>query len=444
MAIIGSPTPGNDSIQGDAANNLIDALAGNDTVNGNGGDDTLIGGLGDDQLLGAVGNDNLIGGEGNDILVGDIFGGAGNDSLNGGAGSDILNGGLGRDTLVGGTGSDTYSIGSPDAIIIEQANEGNDIVNSFINYTLGANLERLTLVGTANISGFGNALSNTILGNSGNNFLSGLAGDDTINGLDGDDNLIGGDGNDILAGSNGNDFLQGGTGNDNLNGGAGIDTVRVNAVGSNIILTNNSVTGEGVDTLNGIENAELFVFQSNSIPGNIDASAFTLGSVTLDGGTGSNNLIGSIGNDFLDGEGANDTLTGGSGNDTLNGGSGDDLLAGGAGSDRFVYETNRAFNTGDVGLDTITSFSLGSDKIVLSKTTFAALESAVGGALIGSDFESVDSFGDIQFNTHEIIYHRGLLIYNENGTAPGIGNGGVIADFTGDPNISAADFLVVA
>lgn len=45
MAIIGTPTPGNDTIFGDAANNLIDALAGNDSVNGNGGNDTLTGGL---------------------------------------------------------------------------------------------------------------------------------------------------------------------------------------------------------------------------------------------------------------------------------------------------------------------------------------------------------------------------------------------------------------
>jgi hypothetical protein len=120
------------------------------------------------------------------------------------------------------------------------------------------------------------------------------------------------------------------------------------------------------------------------------------------------------------------------------------LLNGGAGSDRFVYATNRAFNTTDLGVDTITSFSVSSDKIVLSKTTFAALESAVGGSLIASDFESVDSFGDIQFNKHEIVYHRGLLIYNENGIAPGLGTGGVIADLASDPNIGVADFLVVA
>lgn len=161
MAIIGTPTPGNDTIFGDAANNFIDPLAGNDSVNGNGGNDILIGGLG---------NDTLIGGEGNDNLGGDIFGGTGNDSLSGGAGDDILNGGLGRDTLAGGAGSDIYVIGSLNTIIVEQANEGNDLVNSSISYTLGANLERLDLVGAANINGTGNALNNAILGNTANNF----------------------------------------------------------------------------------------------------------------------------------------------------------------------------------------------------------------------------------------------------------------------------------
>jgi Ca2+-binding RTX toxin-like protein len=440
MAIIGTPTPGNDNISGDALDNIIDALAGNDTVNGNGGNDTLIGGLGNDQLLGALGNDTLIGGEGNDTLIGDIFGGTDNDSLNGGAGNDTLNGGLGRDTLVGGAGDDFYAIGSADATITEQANQGTDRVNSSISFTLGANLENLTLVGTANISGTGNDLGNIILGNIANNFLRGLAGDDSMNGLDGNDILQGGLGNDTLLGGNGNDVLEGGEGNDILNGGAGIDLVRVSNSSSNLVLTNNSVTGEGVDTLVGIETAELFVFQSN----NIDASAFTLGSVTLDGGIGSNVLLGGSGNDSLDGEGGNDTLNGGGGNDILNGGADNDLLIGGSGFDQFFFGTGRAFVSSDLGVDTIDNLSIGSDKIVLSKTTFTALESSVGGSLFASDFESVDSFGDIQFNEREIVYHRGLLIYNENGTAAGLGTGGVIADLVGDPIISAADFQIVA
>jgi Ca2+-binding RTX toxin-like protein len=450
MAIIGNSTPGNDLILGDAENNRIDALAGDDTVNGNGGDDSLFGGLGNDQLLGAVGNDTLLGGDGNDLLVGDNFGGTGNDSLNGGAGDDVLNGGLGADTLAGGPGSDTYSVGSFNTIIIEQANEGNDIVNSSSNFNLPNNIERLTLVGTANINGTGNVLGNSILGNAANNSLSGLAGDDTINALDGNDTLNGGDGIDILNGGNGNDILNGGAGNDVINGGAGIDRVIVNAVDSNIILTNSSVTGNGIDSLIGIETAELFASNSHK---NIDASDFTLGSVTLDGSSLNNLLIGSNGSDFLDGEGADDTLTGGSGNDTLNGGSGNDLLSGGAGADQFVYETGRAFVTADIGLDTITSFSVSSDKIVLSKKTFDTLVSPAGGTLLSSEFEVVDSFFEQFTSNAKITYNKvtGDLSFNRNGSilVGGDAEGNIIADLKpglpgSAPLLSASNILIVA
>lgn len=432
MAIIGNPTPGNDTISGDALGNFIDALAGNDSVNGNGGNDTLIGGLGNDTLLGAVGDDILSGGGDNDLLVGDISGGNGNDSLNGGAGSDTLNGGLGLDTLVGGDGGDLYVAGVFNTSIVEQANQGNDIVNSAISFTLPANVERLTLTGTGNTFGIGNDLGNLMLGNVGNNTLSGLAGNDTLNGLDG------------------NDTLRGGLGDDTIFGGNGIDRIVVNAsVGNSIVLTDTSVTGEGTDSINGIENAELFVFSNNLDPVNITASGFTKGSVTLDGNRNSNNLLGSSSSDFLDGEGAVDTLIGGGGNDTLNGGEGDgtDVLTGSSGADRFLFDMNRPLESGD-DFDRITDFSPGTDKIVLDKTTFTALASPAGGSLLPSDFEVVDSVFDIQFSNAKIVYHQGTLVYNQNGSLPGLlavgSTGGVIADIVGAPNLTTTDFLVVA
>jgi Ca2+-binding RTX toxin-like protein len=431
MAIIGNPTPGNDSITGDALPNFIDALAGNDTVNGLGGNDTLIGGADNDILFGADGNDILSGGTGNDQLVGDNFGGAGNDSLSGGEGSDTLNGGLGSDTLVGGAGDDLYSVGVVNTPITEQANEGNDIVNSSVSFTLPANVERLTLVGTGNTFGTGNDSGNLILGNAGNNNLSGLAGNDTLNGQDG------------------NDKLRGGIGNDALFGGAGVDTVEVFASGANIVLTDTSVTGDGTDSLNGIEKAELFIFQNSGTRADINASAFTKGSVTLGGGVGRNNLLGSNSSDFLNGDRDIDTLSGGGGNDTLNGGDGSvtDILTGGSGSDRFLFDMGHPLTSGD-DFDRITDFTPGIDKIVLSKSTFTALASQAGGGLLSSDFEVVDSVFDIQFSNAKIVYHRGTLVYNQNGSLPGLltvgGTGGVIAGLDGNPNISLSDFIVVA
>ena len=81
-------------------------------------------------------------------------------------------------------------------MVTELANEGTDTVQSSITYTLGGEVENLTLTGTAAINGTGNALDNVLTGNSANNILTGGAGNDTLIGSAGADTLIGGTGND--------------------------------------------------------------------------------------------------------------------------------------------------------------------------------------------------------------------------------------------------------
>ncbi|TRU67359.1 MAG: hemolysin [Microcystis viridis Mv_BB_P_19951000_S69] len=73
-----------------------------------------------------------------------------------------------------------------------------DTFTAAVTTTLAANVENLTLTGTAAINGTGNAGNNVITGNTANNLLNGSGGNDTLNGGLGVDSLTGGAGNDFF------------------------------------------------------------------------------------------------------------------------------------------------------------------------------------------------------------------------------------------------------
>ena len=116
-----------------------------------------------------------------------MIGTSGTDALVGRDGADVLNGGAGADTMLGGAGNDTYIVDNAGDVVTEALNNGIDTVQSSVSYTLGANVENLTLTGTANLNGTGNGDANVLTGNGGNNTLDGGAGADTMNGGAGDD-----------------------------------------------------------------------------------------------------------------------------------------------------------------------------------------------------------------------------------------------------------------
>ena len=89
--------------------------------------------------------------------------------------------------MIGGAGDDTYYIDNAHDAIIELAGGGTDIVYSAITLALPANVEKLTLTGTAAINGFGNADANVLVGNGAANVLDGGAGADTLQGGGGAD-----------------------------------------------------------------------------------------------------------------------------------------------------------------------------------------------------------------------------------------------------------------
>ncbi len=109
--------------------------------------------------------------------------------------------------LYGGQGSDLYIVDNTSDQTIENAAEGTDAVQSSVAWTLGSNVENLTLTGSSNIDGEGNADANIITGNSGNNALKGNDGADDIHGGGGSDFLWGGDGQDDLWGDGGADIF---------------------------------------------------------------------------------------------------------------------------------------------------------------------------------------------------------------------------------------------
>lgn len=342
-------------------------------------------------LNGTTGNDTLTGGAGNDILNG----GAGNDTLNGGAGNDTLNGGTGNDTMVGGLGDDTYVVDSATDVVTEAANEGTDLVQSSVTYTLANNIENLTLTGTTAINGTGNALNNVLAGNSAANTLTGGAGNDTLDGGAGNDTMVGGLGDDTYVVDSASDIVT-------ENASEGTDTVRSSVT---LTLANNveNLVLTGTTAINGTGNT-----LNNTLTGNSAAN-------TLSGGTGADTMIGGAGNDtyvvdntgdvvtenanegtdlvqsgvtytlsanvenltltgttaingtgnaldnVLTGNTAANTLNGGAGNDTLNGGTGADTMIGGAGNDTYVVD-----NASDVVTELV---SEGTDLVQSSVTT---------------------------------------------------------------------------
>ncbi len=162
------------------------------TNDGTEGADVLIGTPISDSLDGRGGNDIVQGLDSGDILLGSD----GNDLLEGEGGDDRLDGGMGRDRYVGGAGDDTYIVDDSTEIVIEIDGEGDDTVESSVDFTLPDHVETLTLTGNLLTTGVGNDLDNMIVGNDGANVLVGRGGADRLDGGLGPDTLVGGAGND--------------------------------------------------------------------------------------------------------------------------------------------------------------------------------------------------------------------------------------------------------
>lgn len=103
-----------------------------------------------------------------------------------------------------------------------------------------------------------------------------------------------------------------------------------------------------------------------------DVIAGNAGNDFIRGFQGNDFLLGGRGNDFLNGNLGNDQVFGGQGDDTVLGGQEDDFLygndgldtlTGGTGNDTFVFDFAASGFTD--GIDTVTDFTVGQDKLQL-------------------------------------------------------------------------------
>ncbi|MEM1297977.1 MAG: calcium-binding protein [Pseudomonadota bacterium] len=353
-------------------------------VDGTAADDVITPGFTDgsfDQVDGSDGNDDsILGNAGNDL----IQAGLGNDTVNGGAGNDTIEGGVGADSLDGDSGIDTLSYASSDAAV--QVALGFDISFTSPTIVFGRDTRSPTATGghaegdTIAAPGDGNApfiqnfenltgseFGDNLNGGEQSNTLTGLLGNDTLFGGLGGDVLYGGEGNDtlrggeseffigddfsligigadtdVLFGGAGNDVLDGMAGNDTLNGGAGADSLDGGA-GVDTVTYASAAEGVGVNFATGVGT------------GGAAGDAFANLEILL-GSNFDDALTGGAGGDTILGNGGNDTIEGGAGADSLDGGVGLDTLSYANASDGIAFNFISGSTSGDAAGDNVANF----------------------------------------------------------------------------------------
>jgi len=190
-------------------------------------------------------------------------------------------------------------------VVVENAGEGTDTVQSSVSWVLGANLENLTLTGAAAINGTGNGGNNVITGNGAANVLTGGAGDDTYvvqnitdvvveNAGEGTDTVL--SSVDYVLPANVENLLLAGSGNISGTGNSGANTIIGNTGaniltggdGSDIFVFGGAPGGGNVDTILDFASDDLIALSLaafngiGTAGGSMDSNAFVLGATALD------------------------------------------------------------------------------------------------------------------------------------------------------------------
>jgi Ca2+-binding RTX toxin-like protein len=499
-------------LEGNSAGNTLSGGGEDDTLDGKGGADTLIGGTGNDVYyvdnagdivieyasegydivfasnvnhalsanveelyligFGAIGTgnalDNRIYGGGGEN---ELYGRGGSDTLVGSLATDVLDGGTGADTMEGESGDDYFWVDNSGDVVIENSNDGYDMVFSRVDYTLTANVEVLVLEANA-VTGIGNDEYNYIYGNSQNNVLEGRAGADVLSGDLGADTMIGGTSSDTyyvdnagdvvtelanegldyvrstvnhtlaanveglildnpatsgtgnnldndLWGNNADNVLTGGDGADHLHGEAGNDTL-IGGTGDDVYWITDAAAdltesaGQGIDTV--------YTVVSYTLTAGADIETLAI------------NSAGSMQAIDLTGNGSGNIVRGNNGTNVINGGNGNDELIGMGGQDVFLFNTalNVTFN-----IDTLSDFSVADDIMHLDDAIFSTI---APGGLQATQFRVGAAAQD---GNDYIIYDSatGALYYDSDGNSPGAAI--QFAELAPGLALTNNDFLVV-
>ncbi|MFD0914196.1 calcium-binding protein [Methylophilus luteus] len=335
--------------------------------------------------------------------------------------------------------------------------------------------------------------SETLIGGEGVDYATLRLGDDTAYGNGGNDLLIGHGGADYLDGGEGNDiFVIGGFGSgvqgttskaddgnkewiatgakhDVIVGGDGVDTLRITTgIGANtkangtVVLNNDNFksmevvqVGGTVGRLN-VENTDLqllndhYYFKangtvadlSNTLGNNggtinnvvVDASGVTTNGLRFEGNANQQTFIGTSKADVFVGNGGNDTLTGGGGADKFVFGKVYEQVVTGSATTVQTY-TNTAFNL--TGVDTITDFTRGTDKLELHLDQYSNL------AGFNASMLRVNATGTAQDANDYLVYNTTTKTLSYDADGNGSGAKVDIAILTGVNTLSTSDFIIV-
>lgn len=390
-AINGTGNPLNNTLTGNSAANRLDGGAGADVMTGGAGNDTYV-------VDNAADTVNELAGQGADTVEASVswvlsaevenltltgssaLNGTGNslgNTLLGNSAANRLDGAAGADVMTGGAGNDTYVVDNAADSTVEAASGGTDTVEASVSWTLGAQVEDLTLTGTSAINGTGNTLVNQLRGNAGANILNGAAGADAMSGGAGNDvyivdntgdttvelagegidevqssitwtlasevenltltgvSAINGTGNGLanaIVGNSAANVINGGAGSDTMTGGAGNDTYVVDAAGDLVV----EAAAGGTDVVQ--------ASVSFTLAANVENLTLT-GALAING----------TGNELAN------TLTGNAARNVLDGGLGNDRMVGGAGNDTYRVDSSS---------DVVTEAAAGGTDTVISTVTF--------------------------------------------------------------------------